>query len=87
MLSSISADARIAELERTIADLDLLVLHQNELIGNLRSRKNGTYNLRHDDMSQIARAIHEICRGEIQIGLRRLEDLMEDVEPNYRELV
>jgi hypothetical protein len=81
------ADARIAKLEKTQAELDWLVDHQARLIEKLHAEKErapGSYRIEASDIRQIALAIREIEAGD-RYGLRRLEDLLEAIRPDWRE--
>lgn len=81
------ADARIVKLEKTQAELDWLVDHQSRLIEKLHAEKErapGSYRIEASDIRQIALAIREIEAGD-NFGLRRLEDLMDEIRPDWRQ--
>ena len=83
------ADARIAKLEKVQAELDWLVDHQDKLIKKLEakvSKRIGGYVWQDGDIAEFAKAFHEIRTGDVAHGLRRLESLMDETEPNWRSL-
>jgi hypothetical protein len=83
------ADARIAKLEKTQAELDWLVDHQDKLIKKLEakvSKRIGGYVWQDGDIAEIAKGLREIASGDIAHGLRRLEALMDETEPSWRSM-
>jgi hypothetical protein len=79
--------ARIAHLEKVQSDLDWLVDHQARLIDKLNakvSKRIGGYVWQDGDIAEIAKGLREIAAGDVAHGLRRLEALMDETEPNWR---
>lgn len=82
------ADARIAKLESDLSDMDKLAVYHDCVVKKAEAvlgRQPGTYWLGPDGIRQIALAIREIGAGEVAYGVRRLEDLLEEVRPDWRE--
>lgn len=76
----------------TISPTEALALLKQEKsklqreLDDVKSRRSGSYRLRMSDVADLGRAHREIERGEIGYGLRRLEDVLECLDPRWREL-
>ncbi len=82
------ADASALLTNKTISDLDRLVVHQALVIDKLRAeneRSPASYRLDASEVRQMAIAIGEIEAGD-KFGVRRLEDVMDVLRPDWRSL-
>jgi hypothetical protein len=80
--------ARIAKLERDLEEMDKLANYNDCAIKKAEAilgRQPGTYWLGPDGIRQIVLAVREIGAGEVAYGVRRLEDLLEETRPDWRE--
>ncbi len=55
-------------------------------LSRLRAIKSGSYRLRMADVADLGKAHQEIDGGDVSYGLRRLEAVLEDLDPRWREL-
>lgn len=78
--ATISPTEAVALLKREKAKL------QSQL-DDVISRRSGSYRLRMSDVADIGRAYLEIERGEIGYGLRRLEAVLEELDPRWRTML
>ena len=81
------ASASALLVSQTVSDLDRLVVHQATVIDKLKAERDrvpGSYRISADDIRQIALAIRELEAGD-SFGLRRLEDLMNEIRPDWRQ--
>ena len=56
-----------------------------EELARLRAIKSGSYRLRMADVADLGKAYQEIAAGDAY-GLRRLEDILESLDPRWRDL-
>ena len=80
------SSARIAQLESQLAITDKLCVYQDAKIKKLEAlRYHSCDAVKEADLKELAQAIGEIERGHVQYGVRRLQDRMDAINPNWRQ--
>jgi hypothetical protein len=75
------------DLRKTVEELDWLVVQQNAKIQDLAARKNGTYSLRASDIQEFAKAAREIADGDVSYGLKRMTDMLDEIDAQWRKWI
>ncbi len=52
----------------------------------MRARRSGSYRLRYSDVIDLGQAWREIDDGQVKYGLWRLECVLDELEPRWREM-
>ncbi len=55
-------------------------------LAQIQARRSGSYRLRQSDVIDIGKAWREIHDGEVEYGLRRLEEILNELDPRWLEM-
>lgn len=80
------SSARIAQLESQLEVTDKLCVYLDAKVKKLEAQRYHSCDaVKDSDLAEIARAIGEIERGDVEYGLRRLQDRMDEIKAGWRQ--